>query len=200
MRRSAERVAAGELPATEIGALSYGWGNEGFSADNAFLTAVVRHASRTPGPILECGTGLSTILLSVATRSRRTTVLSLENDPWWARRVRRWLRQQGARSSIVECAPLKSYGTFDWYDPDLTRMPGLFSLVVCDGPPGATPGGRYGLVPVMRDYLAPGCVILLDDAQRDGERTIAQRWANELGATLEVEGQERAFAILTLRS
>jgi hypothetical protein len=202
MRRSSTRLAAGELPPAEIGALSYGWGNEGFSAENAFLTAVVRHASRSTGPILECGSGLSTVLMAVATRSRQTPMVSLENDRMWAERVRRELAQQGARASAVEFAPLRDYGNgYLWYDADLSRMPGRFSLVVCDGPPGDTLGGRYGLVPVMREHFAPGCVILLDDAQRDAERTIAERWARELGASLALEGDDdRAFAVLALPS
>jgi hypothetical protein len=37
-------------------------------------------------------------------------------------------------------------------------------------------------VPVMRSTLAPGCVILLDDAVREQERAIAGRWQSELGA------------------
>ena len=62
-------------------------------------------------------------------------------------------------------------------------------------------GGRYGLVPVMRERFAPGCVILLDDAQRTAERMIAERWARELGASLALEGDDdRAFAVLTLPS
>jgi hypothetical protein len=198
MQRSADSVAAGELPESEVAALSYGWGNEGFSAENSFLTAAVRYAAHAHGPVLECGSGLSTVLLSVATRVRQTLVLSLENDLVWANRVRRALRQQGAGSTIVECAPLRNYGAFQWYDADLKRMPAKFSLVVCDGPPGDTPGGRYGLVPVMRDHFAPGCIILLDDAQREAERLTAERWADELGASLVIEGRDHGLATLTL--
>lgn len=73
-------------------------------------------------------------------------------------------------------SPLKDYGDFCWYDAPLESMPDSFSLVICDGPPGATKGGRYGLVPFMRDRLRSGCVILLDDAEREEERTIAARW------------------------
>jgi hypothetical protein len=200
LARSADAIANGELPAEQVGALSYGWGNEGFSAETAFLSAVVRRAASASGPILECGSGLSTVLLSIATRGTRREVWSLENNPQWAERVRKALREVRANGTYVESAPLKNYGEFDWYEPDFARLPRDFSLVVCDGPPGETHGGRYGLVPVMRDYLAPGCVILVDDAERDAERSIAERWARELDATLVIEGRERGLGVLTLPS
>jgi hypothetical protein len=82
----------------------------------------------------------------------------------------------------MHTAPLKSYAGYSWYDPPLSRWSRNFSLVVCDGPPADTPGGRYGLAPIMREHLAPGCVILLDDAEREPEREIAQRWSAELDA------------------
>jgi hypothetical protein len=42
----------------------------------------------------------------------------------------------------------------------------------------------------MGSRLAPGCVILLDDAVREEERTIARRWQTELGAECTLlEGQ-----------
>ena len=200
LARSADAIAIGELPADQFAALSYGWGNEGFSAETGFLSAVVRRAAAVSGPILECGSGLSTVLLSIATRETRGEVWSLENDAHWAERVRKALREERAKASYVENAPLKNYGEFDWYSPDFARLPRQFSLVVCDGPPGDTHGGRSGLVPVMREYLAPGCVILIDDAERYAERTMAERWARELNAKLVVEGRDRELAVLTLPS
>jgi hypothetical protein len=193
----AARVEAGELPSAEMRALSYGWANEGFSAEAALLAAAVRHAALASGPVLECGSGLSTILLALATRRKRTPVMSLENDAGWARRVREWLPYD-ARHVRVQVAPLERYDGFDWYAAETTTYPS-FSLVVCDGPPGATRGGRYGLVPVMRKHFAPGCVILLDDANRNDERATAERWADELGASLTIQGDaQHALATLVL--
>lgn len=34
-----------------------------------------------------------------------------------------------------------------------------FSLIICDGPPGGTKGGRSGLVPVMRSKLERSTLI-----------------------------------------
>jgi predicted O-methyltransferase YrrM len=200
IERSAGAIARGDLPAEQVGRLSYGWGNEGYSGETLFLSAVVRHAALAKGPILECGSGLSTVLLSIATRDTGTEVWSLEHHAQWADRVRKALREERATRTHVEYAPLKNYGAFDWYQPDFSRLPRQFSLVLCDGPPGDTHGGRSGLVPVMRQYLAPGSVILIDDAERDAERSMAEQWARELSATLAIEGHERQLGVLTLPS
>jgi len=77
-------------------------------------------------------------------------------------------------------------------------MPDSFSLVICDGPPGKTRGGRYGVVPVMKERLKPGCVILLDDTGREEERKLASRWETELGAFLQVRGSEKAYIKMTV--
>ena len=80
--------------------------------------------------------------------------------------------------------------------PPLAEMPGQFAMVVCDGPPGTTPGGRYGLLPVMGSSLAPGCQILLDDAAREDEKIIAARWAAHLGTEFVFHGTVKPYAEL----
>lgn len=88
-----------------------------------------------------------------------------------------------------------SYGGFDWYDVESVQLPDTIGLVVCDGPPGTSRGGRYGLVPILKDRLAPGCIILIDDTDRAGERDIVDRWCTELPARI-IELSERHSAIL----
>jgi hypothetical protein len=41
------------------------------------------------------------------------------------------------------------------------------------------------LVPVMHKRLQPGCIVLLDDAERAHERQVARRWQSELPADAE---------------
>lgn len=94
---------------------------------------------------------------------------------------------------------LASYGDYTWYVPPLEQMPSGFGLVICDGPPGDTLGGRYGMLPVMKTRLARHCVILLDDVQRPAEREVAERWARELGTTYRSVGMEKPFAVLGTR-
>ena len=73
-----------------------------------------------------------------------------------------------------------------------------YPLAACDGPPGKTLGGRYGLLPVLGDRLPAGSVILLDDATRSGEAEVLRRWTTE--ARMEVSMRESAggsFAVIT---
>ena len=72
---------------------------------------------------------------------------------------------------------------YSWYDAPLKELPEQFCLVVCDGPAGDTPGGRYGLVPVLGPRITSGCVILLDDAERAPEREALLRWSETLGGS-----------------
>jgi hypothetical protein len=170
-----------------------GWGNS-WSAQIEFLVASLRETRATDGPVLECGSGLSTLLIGAVAQARGARVWSLEHEPKWADRVQKYLRKYHIDSVTLCMAPIRSYGDFDWYAlTSLQTIPGNISLVVCDGPPGGTRGGRYGLVPVMIDKLRPDCTILLDDGARAEERAIAARWGRMLETTPEAAGKDKPF-------
>jgi hypothetical protein len=174
------------------------WGNSGWIAQVAYLRSCIATALSATGPTLECGSGLSTLLLGAVAQQRGHEHWALEHAPEWGERVARGLARYRLDAVRLCVAPLKTYAGFQWYDPPLSRMPPQFSLVVCDGPPGSTAGGRYGLVPVMRPYLAPGCVILLDDAEREQERAIARRWAEELDSSHHLVDGDKPFIRLAV--
>lgn len=161
--------------------LTRAWGNKIFAADHGYLQEVVRHAAATPGPILECGCGLTTLLLGVIADRGGRQVWCLEHFPKWHLRVSRMLEPCRINSVHLLLAPLRDFGSYSWYDIPRAGLPGRYSLVVCDGPPGRTPGGRYGLFPQMKDCLDPDTVILLDDAAREGDREVLERWVAEFG-------------------
>jgi hypothetical protein len=178
--------------------LIYGWGNESWSALDEYLVACVRHALTTSGPSLECGSGLSTLLVGAVATMQGRRHWALEHEPAWAARVQRNLDRYKIDGVALCARPLKDYGDFCWYDPPWESMPDGFSLVICDGPPGSVKGGRYGLVPVMRERLKPGCVIILDDAGRDQEVAIARRWGSELGTEVNVVGTTKPYIEMTV--
>jgi hypothetical protein len=168
--------------------LVYGWGNPDWSALPEYLDAVAAAASATSGPVLECGSGLSTLVLATI-RAGNGAVCALEEDAEWAERVERALSRHRLTAD-VRYSPVRAYGNFDWYSVDPLALP-VVSLVVCDGPRGSTRGGRYGLLPVVGVRLSPGCRILLDDAARDDERHVLDRWAMEYHARVELfDGDE----------
>src|SRR5262252_6242599 len=137
------------------------WGNSGWIAEGGYLRACLTNALASRGPTLECGCGLSTLLLGVVAQRQGYEHWALEHLPEWGTKVGDCVARYGLREVRLHTAPLRRYDEFTWYDPPLARLPRAFALVVCDGPPGDTAGGRYGLLPVMRGRFAPGCVILL---------------------------------------
>jgi len=185
--------ASGDLSPETATSLIYGWGNESWSAAHEYLVASAQSAMRCRTPILDCGSGLTTIILGVIAQKTGNTVWALEHQRFWGERVAQYLRRYHISSVRLHLTKLVDYGEFCWYSVPIELLPDNFSLVLCDGPPGQTRGGRYGLLPVMRSKLAPGAVILLDDAGRQQERDTAARWANELGTAYEVLGSTRPF-------
>lgn len=172
-----------EIPDRLLRRLQIGWGNSAYGGSRSFLAAVVRLITTTQGAVLECGSGLSTLIAAAALAPDRPLV-SLEHHEQWLALVK-------ANAQIARCAnvsilnaPLISYGAYSWYGVDHLTLPACFGLVICDGPPGDTPGGRYGLVPVLRKRLLAGTLVLLDDTQRQSEQDIAIRWQRELPADI----------------
>lgn len=160
-----------------------GWGNQGFAGKLDYVQRVAELKGRR---ILECGSGATTILMAAL----GFDCTSLEHHAEWHQRVMNTLRRLKLKAD-VRLVPLRNYGDFDWYElpPNL----GTFSAVVCDGPPGTTHGGRYGLLPVAHRLLSNDCIILLDDIVRQEEASIAARWAAEYGLTLSFQS---CYAVL----
>lgn len=200
--REIMRTAPGAVPDTSLlNKLATEWGNEGYSAHDEYLQEVAHQAATTEGSILECGTGLTTLVLASIAGRRGVRVCSLEHDREWFMRVSRRLSAVGLDTSTITLAPLHTYNGYAWYDPPASAVPANIKLVVCDGPPGETLGGRYGLLPRMRSRLAPGALILVDDAGRDDEATIVNQWLRE-GCSLVTppKDQYRSYAIISYTS
>jgi hypothetical protein len=178
--------------------LIYGWGNEAWSAREEFLACCISHTMSNNGAILECGSGLSTLLIATVAKRHNQMHWVLEHKPDWAKRVQSYLDAYGLHAHITACA-LKDFGKFCWYDVPQNELPQRFSLIVCDGPPNrTTKGGRYGLVPIMKEHIVPNCIILLDDAYRKEEREIAERWCNELGGAYQIQGIAKPYIVITV--
>lgn len=142
--------------------------------------------------LVELGAGVSTIVLARLARELGARLTTLEHDPGWARVVREQLERErltGA-AELVE-APLAPHplalDAAPWYGPEaLAALPvSGIDLLLVDGPPGYGAGmelSRYPALPALADRLAPGAVVILDDAGRPGERAIIERWREELPA------------------
>jgi hypothetical protein len=195
-------LAPNTIPSRELlEALRVAWENESWSGRTKYLEAVVQWASLTPGPILECGTGLTTILLGLFAGQRGIPIWSLEHNVEWYERMNEVLRRYRVPEVEICFAPLQQYGSFSWYQPPLDRLPESFKLVICDGPPErTTSGGRYGLLPVMDSRLSSDAVILVDDVDPDAESTVVTRWLSERSAIRKFWRGEplHSFALIVL--
>ncbi|MGE3164480.1 MAG: O-methyltransferase [Planctomycetota bacterium] len=149
------------------------------------LTLVQQVVYRRPTRVLEFGSGVSTLLMCRALQQiggDGRTIHSLEHDAYWRGDSQRMIDAAGLQHiATIHHAPLVETAGLPvrWYD--LSKLPadaGPFDLVLVDGPEGGSrdPLARYGGFAAVRDRLAPGAVILLDDGLREGETEIARRW------------------------
>ena len=158
----------------------------GWSASPDFLGIIARHVTEArPKAILECGSGVSTVVLARACELNGVgRVYSLEHQAVFAERSRSELQRHGLseHSEILE-APLTPH-TLDgrewsWYRLD--ALPSIkFDMLVIDGPPETTgPLARYPAGPLLFPHLTPGASVFLDDAHRDDEKEAVARWVRE---------------------
>jgi hypothetical protein len=176
--------------------LGRGWGEDGYRAAGGYLEEVARRAAETQGPVLEIGSGLTTLILGVLAGRRGLPVWTLEHHTDYFRNTEARLKRFSFMNVRLTLAPLRDYGEFCWYDPPLDALPRDFGLVVADGPPGDVKGGRFGLLPLLRSHFAKSVVILLDDAERQQEQAVLQKWASEYGLSHELQSRDgKAWAI-----
>jgi hypothetical protein len=194
------RARAPRMPSVMWTDAIFGWGNERWSAEARYLREVVRSAERTTGSILECGSGLTTLMIGAIASRRGIQLHALEHTAEWHARVTDAVRRFELTNVTVHLAPLRDFGAFDWYDARLEELPSDFSLVVCDGPPGVTRGGRSGMLPMMRGKLAKTVSILIDDTNRPAEGKLARQWIGELGARQGLHAGGRGFARIDVRA
>src|SRR5581483_3617193 len=199
--RAIAAMAPKEIPSHDLLAqLRAGWGNEGWSGRTAYLEEVVKWAAITPGPVLECGSGLTTLLLGLYAGSRGVPVWSLEHDAAWHQETAKMLHRYSIPGVELCRAPLSNYGDFAWYSPPLGRMPAGFSFVVCDGPPERTTRGRrYGLLPVMSERLVADCVILVDDVDLAAE-SVLYLWKTQRPSMIKIlkADESQSFGLMFL--
>jgi predicted O-methyltransferase YrrM len=200
--RAARKIAAlepGVVPTrATLQLLQQGWGNEGYAADVSYLAAVAEEAARTSGPILECGSGLTTIILGLVAGRRGVEVWTLEHQPEWHALLAAVLKRYRVRDVHLCLAPLADYGGYSWYAPEWAGMPNDFRVIVCDGPPEDTPGGRSGLWPVAGARITRGAVTLLDDATRPSEAEVIRQWSLATQISVDIRPTTRgAFAYIT---
>ncbi len=161
----------------------------------------------TPACIVECGAGVSTLIIGYFLQKQgRGHLISLEHDPMWATRVRKWVDHHNLQEqvTVLECPlePIAIQGReYQWYAK--TGWESCFlnnatiDFVFVDGPPEWThQWARYPMLPLLRPFLSPQCEILVDDVDRQNDRKTVLRWVTEFDTAVEFLPCEEGAAIL----
>ncbi|MET0066530.1 MAG: class I SAM-dependent methyltransferase [Candidatus Thiodiazotropha sp.] len=177
-----------------------------WSAEADFVRLIVDAClEQRPSLILECSSGLTTLMLARCCQlNGHGRVVSLEDGEPYALRTREYISRYALDDyASVLHAPLQpaQYDgvEYAWYDtgcfPEVT-----IDMLVIDGPSGFSgKNARYPALPVCYPFLSPGCRIFLDDAARPDEREIVALWqANYPGLSHRFHETARGCSLLTL--
>lgn len=177
----------------------------GWAADPVLADELVRAlCRRRPARVVECGSGWTTVLTAACLEVLGTgEVVALEHEQGYARRTRELVAACGAADRAeVLLAPLERQDLDGeqrpWYARDAVQaIEGPVDLLLVDGPPGFLASEiRYPAVPLLRDRLADGCLVVLDDGYRSDEARIARAWGRELGVEPVLEASRAGFWML----
>lgn len=152
------RIRAGvENPSTDYDEIFHFGGNE-WAADPEVLALCVGVARKCRGPIIETGSGLSSILMAAANPEQE--VHALEHSELYAERTRQLAKEADVPNLTVHCVPSNDF----WYDLSRAAIKhSKFAFGFCDGPPRLL-GTRMRFF----DEIAPKCVaIAVDDYGTD---------------------------------
>jgi predicted O-methyltransferase YrrM len=115
-----------ETPADIDEALKYVDNEWGAPAE--VLHAAIALARKADGPIIEAGSGLTTILMAAATEQ---TVFCLEHHGVHIAKLKQMSAESGITNIGLCACPIKG----DWYDLTDMGLPDRFSVGLVDGPP-----------------------------------------------------------------
>ncbi len=157
-----------------------------WSALPATALMLTEHVRELPADttVLELGSGATTVWMALASRRREgdVRIVSLEASADFAEVTRTAVRRNGVddlvdlRVAALDAVTTK-HGEQQWYEaPSWSDVTGI-GLLFIDGPPGGTgPHARYPAVELLADRLAPGAIVVIDDADRDDEKAMLADW------------------------
>jgi len=130
---------------------------------------------KKPKLILECGSGISTLILSNFCKESKGRLITLEHDEKYYNITLNLLKKYNLDSYVeLYLCPLINQPPV--YDFDFLNLKNQkIDFVLIDGPPEGT-GGRYNIFPWLMDYLNNNWEIWLDDGNRKQELEAIEYW------------------------
>lgn len=149
-----------------------------WKADVALLKLVTDHVlTAKPRTVVEFGAGASTLILARALQmAGGGKLISFDQHADFVEGTRKWLADHGLEADVravpLERAP-DGWPGF-WYRPG--HLPKRIDFMLIDGPTWVMhPLTRAGAASLF-DRIPVGGTVMLDDAARPGERSVARRW------------------------
>ena len=149
-----------------------------WKADTTFLIRLIEVIERTrPQVVVELGCGATSLVIGRALQlNGGGQLIGFDQHAGFVDETTRWLASHGVSAQLWP-APLVAQAN-DWASCwyGLPVLPENIDLLVIDGPPWTINPFVRGQAEVLFTGLAPGGIVLLDDAARPGERVVARRW------------------------
>jgi hypothetical protein len=186
LKEGLQAIRSGTADASTYLELYNVWGNTWAMSPEGLYTCSLL-AGKSQGPILDCGSGLSSLVLAASTDQ---VVHSLEQSPDWAARIERLAKEHELDNLHIHCLPLAQQGKWTWYaEPPIEN----YALAVCDGPAGDDKRG--GLFDLMRNEVA-SALIIVDDITRKASRESVEAYCSTSGRRFEVFDCSKSFALI----
>jgi predicted O-methyltransferase YrrM len=141
--------------------------------------------------IVELGSSTSTVWLAYALEKRGAggLIISIDRDPRRAAQTRAALRAHGfadgiadVRDALLADGVVTGHDT-KWYDPKSYADLSDIDVLIVDAPTEENGKGEtYAAVPALLDRLAPGAIVVVDNAGREAETLMVERWREQVPA------------------
>lgn len=150
-----------------------------WKADVAFLDLLVDEiVAHRPRSIVELGAGATTLVMAQAMQCAGYAgrLVSFDQHADFVAATRAWLASHQLAADLRHAPIVTPTGRWRdlWYD--LEAVPDQIDLLVIDGPPWTIRPDVRGEADRLFERVAPGGLVVLDDAARPGERLVQRRW------------------------
>lgn len=156
-----------------------------------------------PALVVETGSGVGTLVTAYCLRRLgQGKVVSLEHDPKYAKATRATLELHDLQEvATVVDAPLTTVdigGTmWRWYDVAGLHVEQPIDVLIVDGPPDATQAlARYPAIPILREHMHEGSIVVADNAKADDERQVIAMWEREFAMQSDFVDTETGACVL----
>ncbi|MCB0805048.1 MAG: class I SAM-dependent methyltransferase [Bacteroidales bacterium] len=159
--------------------------------------------------ILECGSGVSTIIIGYLLKQRGSGHLyTLEHDAEYAKKTQTQLEKNNLSEYVtILQSELISHSihnnTWQWYDYSGIGNGQLFDMLIIDGPPfQLQPKSRYPALPLLDKNLNNKAIILIDDCKREEDSEVVKQWLNEYSHYTEewIDTEKGAYLLTKIKT